>query len=168
MPSKSLSLVFLIALSYTGAVQAQNTGNATVPIQELLALQASAEDKSPPPPTPAAVQRVVIKSRLLRGALKMTAQVHLSVLANRWVQVPLFVRSPDVFNYTRKGGSLGLGETRTPPSFAHSIPTPGKTVQARQQLVTQSPHLTLQYTVDLEGKYYRGTSGNETYQVVEQ
>ncbi len=63
---------------------------------------------------------------------------------------------PDVFNYTRRGGSLGLTGSPQTTDFAHSIPTPGKTLSAKQQLVTSSPNLELQYTVDLDGKYYRG------------
>lgn len=64
---------------------------------------------------------------------------------------------PEVFNYSWRGGSMQ--QTREPPEappFAYEVPTPGKATHWRQELVfSSSPSLRLDYTVDLEGRYFR-------------
>ncbi len=64
---------------------------------------------------------------------------------------------PEVFNYSRRGGSLEPTKaTKAPVSFAYQVPTPGKESHWRQELVFRSaPSLRLDYTVDLEGRYFR-------------
>ena len=71
-------------------------------------------------------------------------------------QVQVSLHMPRVFNYRWSGGSLvpatDLGEVQ----YAHRIPTPGKSLGFRQQLVQGAPDLLLDYTVDLAGNYFDG------------
>jgi hypothetical protein len=67
-----------------------------------------------------------------------------------WVTLHL----PDVFNYTWTGGSLAAVGAAPDTAFTHAIPTPGKTVHARQLLVHEAPTLRLSYDVSLEGSYF--------------
>ncbi|MBX2799499.1 MAG: hypothetical protein KTR31_17620 [Myxococcales bacterium] len=63
---------------------------------------------------------------------------------------------PEVFNYAWKGGSMQQAEGGESPTFAFTMPTPGKATRWRQELVFGTPpSLRIGYTVDLEGSYFR-------------
>jgi hypothetical protein len=75
-----------------------------------------------------------------------------------WGVNDLFVtlHLPPVFEYRWTGGSLASAEqgVQAPP-FAWDIPTPGKTLALRQQLVGSVATAQVAYTVDLSTSYYR-------------
>jgi len=68
-----------------------------------------------------------------------------------WVTLHL----PDVFTYAWSGGSLAPGADAPSPSFSLELPTPGRVVVAKQQLVASAPELRLAYAVDLANHYFR-------------
>ncbi len=71
-------------------------------------------------------------------------------------QVQVSVHMPKVFNYRWTGGSLAPATGVNEAQYAHRIPTPGKSLGFRQQLVQGAPDLLLDYTVDLQGHYFDG------------
>ncbi len=66
------------------------------------------------------------------------------------------VHLPKVFNYRWTGGSLEPAPSTSPTNFTHQIPTPGKSMSFRQQLVGRAPDVRIGYTVDLAGQFWRG------------
>lgn len=66
------------------------------------------------------------------------------------------VHLPRVFNYRWTGGSLEPAQSPGPVDFTHQIPTPGKSMTFRQQLVGRAPDVRIGYTVDLAGQFWRG------------
>ncbi len=71
-------------------------------------------------------------------------------------QVRVSLHMPRVFNYRWTGGSLAPTSKIAEVQYAHQIPTPGKSLGFRQQLVQGAPGLYLDYTVDLAGHYFDG------------
>ena len=62
---------------------------------------------------------------------------------------------PTVFNYQWVGGSLSPGEPDEFPSYTFDIPTPGKAISVKQQLVNGSADTVVEYTVDLAQNYFQ-------------
>lgn len=62
---------------------------------------------------------------------------------------------PKVFNYHWVGGSLSPGEADQTPSYTFDIPTPGKAISVKQQLVNGSADTVVAYTVDLTKNYFQ-------------
>lgn len=63
---------------------------------------------------------------------------------------------PQVFNYTWSGGSLAPTGASPAVEYSYNLPTPGKVLHFHQQLISSSPNLSVDYTVDLAGNYFRG------------
>jgi hypothetical protein len=71
-------------------------------------------------------------------------------------EIFLDVRIPAVFNYTWTGGSLAPVEDVPRADYSYRLPLPGKKLTFHQSLITSSaPNVSLEYAVDLEGRYYR-------------
>jgi hypothetical protein len=62
---------------------------------------------------------------------------------------------PQAFDYRWDDGSLALVEEAPEASYSYAIPTPGKAVRLHQQLVQRAPFARVNYSVDLEGNYYK-------------
>ena len=75
-----------------------------------------------------------------------------------WATNELFVdlHLPRVFNYRWVGGSMAPTSATPKVHYSQKMPTPGKQMRFRQQLVGGAADLRIAYDVDLAGKYYRG------------
>jgi hypothetical protein len=75
----------------------------------------------------------------------------------RWGVNDLFVtlHLPPVFDYRWAGGSLAAGQEAPRVEYAWDIPTPGKTLELHQQLVSSFANVQVAYTVDLTKSYFR-------------
>ena len=91
-----------VALALAGSSYATNdddeTGQATLPLEELLKLHADAtaagEDDVVVPPMDYSVHAIDIGARIVGNAVEGMARVRLTVFSNDWVSVPLFPRQP--------------------------------------------------------------------------
>ncbi len=110
------------------------------------------------PPRPgeqSATLEVVLKQRNPPMALSGKLAFELPKLS--WgineMQCTLFL--PSVFYYDWVGGSLSPAQSSPLPQYTFDIPTPGKNISVKQQLVTSASDTVVEYTVDLNGKYFQ-------------
>jgi hypothetical protein len=95
-----------------------------------------------------------------RREFHLSGRLGFAVPAASWNTHELSVELhlPLVFGYQWAGGSLAP-DAPDPPQrmeFADEIPTPGKPFRFRQQLISSPPDLTVDYTANLDGQYFRG------------
>ncbi len=79
-------------------------------------------------------------------------------------QLLVTVHLPHVFNYVWSGGSVAPAEVAPEPEFQQAMPTPGKVLGFRQELITAAPDLRLEYAVDLDKRYFRADAAWRSYQ----
>ncbi len=63
---------------------------------------------------------------------------------------------PVVFDYTWAGGSLAPTDESRDGEPGNDLPMPGKVLRFRQELISSSPEVAVNYTVDLKGQYFGG------------
>lgn len=63
---------------------------------------------------------------------------------------------PEVFDYAWAGGSLAPANDAPEESSTGGLPMPGKVFHFQQELVSSVPEVSVDYTVDLEGRYFGG------------
>jgi hypothetical protein len=63
---------------------------------------------------------------------------------------------PVVFDYAWAGGSLAPAEQTADAEPESDLPMPGKVLRFRQELISSSPDVAVDYTVDLKGQYFGG------------
>lgn len=63
---------------------------------------------------------------------------------------------PVVFDYTWAGGSLAPADKPPDAELENDLPMPGKVLRFRQELISSSPDVAVNYTVDLTGQYFGG------------
>lgn len=101
------------------------------------------------------VVEVVLKAQTTPMALAGTLGFTLPTLSWGINEMGCQIHLPSVFNYVWMGGSLSPGEVDTAVDYTYDIPTPGKTVAVKQQLVNGAPHTAVKYAVDLAGNYFQ-------------
>lgn len=109
------------------------------------------------PPRPGeqtGVVEVVLKEQTPPMALSGTLSFELPVVSWGVNEMRCTLFLPDVFNYSWVGGSLSPGDWTELPAYTFEIPTPGKTISVKQQLVNGSPDTVVEYTVDLTDNYF--------------
>lgn len=103
-----------------------------------------------------AVVEIVTKEQRPPLALAGEIAVHVPVFSWGINELDVDVHLPDVFTYAWVGGSLsggpGDGEIG---AYTYQIPTPGLTLHASQELVRSQADGVLNYSVDLDGLFYR-------------
>jgi hypothetical protein len=62
---------------------------------------------------------------------------------------------PESFNYTWMGGSMEPVGERPEGSFSYALPTPGEELSFHQFLVSAAPAISVDYTIDLTGQFFR-------------
>ena len=68
---------------------------------------------------------------------------------------------PKVFNYSCRDGSFESTVSSSEVEYTYSIPIPGKRLSFHQYLITSTaPSITIDYAVDLQGKYFSSTGVN--------
>jgi hypothetical protein len=110
------------------------------------------------PPRPgdqSAVVEVVLKEANPSMALSGELSFQLPELSWNVNEMTCTLFLPTVFNYHWVGGSLSPGEPDETPSYTFDIPTPGKTISVKQQLVNGSADTVVEYTVDLAENYFK-------------
>jgi hypothetical protein len=92
------------------------------------------------------------------GSYQLAGNLEFVVPSVSWEVHELFLELhlPEVFNYTWTGGSLEPADVKLEAAYSYSVPTPGKRLLFHQYLVSEAaPRATLEYTIDLDGQYYR-------------
>lgn len=104
----------------------------------------------------AAVLELVLTQR--KAGFHLSGELAFAFPATSWNvnEFSVEVHLPKVFNYRWAGGSLEPAEGAPAAEFTHRIPTPGKRLAFRQQLVGRAPDVRVGYTVDLAGQFWRG------------
>lgn len=93
-----------------------------------------------------------------RGGYLLSGTLDFVMPAVSWPtrELVLSLHLPEVFTYAWSGGSMEASEGEPEAVFAYDVPTPGAASTWHQELVVrQAPSLRLDYTVDLEGAYYK-------------
>ncbi len=93
-----------------------------------------------------------------RGGYLLSGTLDFVMPAVSWPtrELTLSLHLPDVFTYAWSGGSMEAYAGGPEPVFAYDVPTPGAASAWHQELIVrQAPTLRLDYTVDLEGAYYK-------------
>jgi hypothetical protein len=93
-----------------------------------------------------------------QGGFALSGRLTFAVPTVSWSvdSLDVSLHLPAVFDYAWRGGSLAPHEDVPAPRFSRDLPVPGKALAFHQELVAGAvPDVTVSYTVDLAGAYYR-------------
>jgi hypothetical protein len=94
-----------------------------------------------------------------QGKFHLSGALEFNAPQTSWPIREMFMRVylPSVFNYSYEGGSMSILNQSKVVKYTYDLPTPGKAFSFHQLLITSSaPAVKINYTIDLEGKYFNG------------
>lgn len=147
-------------------------GRATLPLEELLSLRRELDERQrapeeTPPPLPSTVDALELRGRLVEQSLEIDAALHVTVLGEGWVTVPLLRMGPSLRVVSRPeldGATLALKEgwlvllAREPKSYRFELSlldrSPGEAGLRRLELET-APATLATLRVQFDERLYR-------------